>query len=82
LTGSNRHSPIIKGILIAEMLVGGIAVAASLWTGKGIAAIYGRGIYLIDRIPHPLLYWGGLSAILLGLVVYPLWCLYTGPPKY
>lgn len=74
MTGSNRHSPIIKGILIAEMLVGGIAVAASLWTGSGI--------YLIDRIPHPLLYWGGLIAILLGLVVYPLWCLYRGPPKY
>jgi len=82
LTASSRHSPIIKGILIAEMLVGGIAVAASLWTGKGIALIHGSGIYLIDRIQHPLLYWGGLIAVLLGLVAYPLWCLYSGPPKY
>ncbi|MER8633448.1 hypothetical protein NKH55_27435 [Mesorhizobium opportunistum] len=82
MAGSSRHSPISKVILIAEMLIGGIAVAASLWTGKGIAAIYGSGIYLIDRIQHPLIYWGGLIAILLGLVAYPLWCLYKGPPKY
>lgn len=82
LTGSNRHSPIIKGILIAEMLIGGIAVVASLWTGKGVTAIYDKGIFLIDRIHHPLLYWGWLIAVLLGLVAYPLWCLYRGPPKY
>ena len=82
MAGSSRHSPALKGILIAEVLIGGIAMAASLWTGKGIAAIYGKGFYLIDRIQHPLLYWGWVIVILLGLVAYPLWCLYRGPPKY
>jgi hypothetical protein len=81
MAGSNRYSPIGKGLFIAQMLVGGTGVAAGLWTGKAISLQHGRGIFLVDRAQDPFLYWSALIIILLVLVAWPLWYLYRGPPK-
>ncbi|TPL84089.1 hypothetical protein FJ950_18025 [Mesorhizobium sp. B2-3-14] len=75
------YSPIIKGIFIAEAIVGSIALIAFLWTGKGIALIYGRGVFLIDRSESPYLYWSGLAVILAGFVAFPIWSLYRKPRR-
>ncbi|RWF54578.1 MAG: hypothetical protein EOS50_16905 [Mesorhizobium sp.] len=81
MAGDNRYSPIITGIFFAEMLVGGMVVAAFLWTGKAIALIHGKGIYLVDRAQEPFLYWAAVIAFLLCLVALPLWYLNKGPPR-
>ncbi|RWM40295.1 hypothetical protein [Mesorhizobium sp.] len=81
MADSNQYSPIIKGIFIAEMLIGVVTVIAFLWTGKGIALIHGRGVFIVDRADAPYLYWGGLIVIMGAFVALPLWYLHKGPPK-
>jgi hypothetical protein len=76
MAGHNWQSTFIRVTLIADIVIGWAALIASLWTGKGVSILNGRGFYLIDRVGYPILYWGWLIAILLGLVAYPLWCLY------
>ena len=81
MAGSSRYSPIIRGILIAEMLVGGAFVAFWLWAGKATIPKHGGGLQVLDRVQDPYLYWFLLIAVSCALVALPLWYLYQGPPK-
>lgn len=80
MADQSQHSPIIKGILIAEAFVGGAFVALWLWTGKATIPKHGGGLATLDRVEDPYLYWFLLIAILGVIVAFPLRYLYKGPP--
>ncbi|RUU67924.1 hypothetical protein EOD04_15400 [Mesorhizobium sp. M2C.T.Ca.TU.009.01.2.1] len=81
MADKSQHTPIIKGILIAEAFVGGAFVAFWLWTGKATIPKHGGGLTTLDRVEDPYLYWFLLIAILGVLIAFPLRYLHKGPPK-
>lgn len=81
MAGDNRYSPILSGIFLLQMLIGKLVVAVFLWMGKAIIPKHGGGLYVLDRVQDPYLYWGVLAGILFSLVFLPVRYLYQGPPK-
>ncbi|GLQ78574.1 hypothetical protein GCM10007881_20900 [Mesorhizobium huakuii] len=81
MAGENRYSPILVGIFLLQMLIGTLVVAVFLWMGKAIIPRHGGGLYVLDRVQDPYLYWGLLAGILFSLVFLPIRYLYQGPPK-
>lgn len=78
---SKTADAVLKGVLIAQVLVGGGFVGFWLWTGKATIPRHGGGWLDLDRIQDPFTYWFLLVAISFALVAFPLRYLYQGPPK-
>lgn len=78
----SQHSPIIKGILVAEALVGGAFVAFWLWTGEATIPKHSGGLTTLNRAEDPYLYWSLVIVILGVIIAFPLRYLYKGPPKH
>ena len=81
MAGDSRQPPIIKALLIAQMLVGAAFVGFWLWDGKATIPKHGGGVHVLDRVQDPYLYWFLLIAISCALVALPLRYLYQGTPK-
>ena len=73
-----KHPPIVKGILIAMMLLGGICLVGFLRTGE---IRFTGGQHIVDRAQDPYFYWGEMILLLCGIIALPLWLLYRGPRK-
>ncbi|RNJ47552.1 hypothetical protein B5V01_25935 [Mesorhizobium erdmanii] len=81
MAGENRYSPILVGIFLSQMLIGTLVVVVFLWMGKAIIPRHGGGLYVLDRVQDPYLYWGLLAGILFSLVFLPIRYLYQGPKR-
>ncbi|MDX8508459.1 hypothetical protein [Mesorhizobium captivum] len=81
MADNNQYSPIIKGIFVAQMLVGSAFVCFWLWAGQATIPKHGGGFQVLDRSDDPFLYWLLLLSIAGALIALPLWHLHKGSPK-
>ncbi len=78
---SKTADAVLKGLLIAQVLVGGAFIGFWLWAGKATIPKHGGGWHVLDRVQDPYPYWFLLIGISFALIALPIRYLYQGPPK-
>jgi len=72
---------VIKGLLIAQVLVGCAFIGFWLWAGEATIPKRGGGWVVLDRTQDPYLYWSLLIVFSCVIIAFPIRYLYQGPPK-